>query len=102
VLAKVCSKVSEKHYPGRLHRAFIINAPNAVNAAWGCIAPFLDANAQELTSVLTKPKTLAVGNRAGGGRPVCSRREAALSHYCSLLLPLLSRDLFHPNPCPRR
>lgn len=56
-LAKLCSKVSEKHYPDRLHRALMVNAPGSVHHMWGMVKPMLDKNAQDRTSVYTKSQT---------------------------------------------
>lgn len=59
-VAKVTSKLSEFHYPDRLHRALMINAPGSINHMWGVVKPLLDTNAQERTSVFTTPHTYKV------------------------------------------
>ena len=39
------------HYPGRLHRAFLINAPSWWSIVWRLVSPLIDAKTRELMHV---------------------------------------------------
>jgi CRAL/TRIO domain len=59
-LGNLASKVSEHHYPDRLHRALLINCPGMINQMWGVVKNMLDKNARDRTSLYTKGDSLTV------------------------------------------